>query len=52
VQSKLQAHARESLAGYKCPQHYVFIAELPINGAGKVQKHLLRQKYAALGRRE
>jgi fatty-acyl-CoA synthase len=52
VQSKLQAHAREGLAGYKCPRHYVFIAELPINGAGKVQKHLLRQKYAALGRRE
>jgi fatty-acyl-CoA synthase len=52
LRSKLRAYAREHLAGYKCPRHYVFVPELPINGAGKVQKHVLRQTYAELGRRE
>jgi malonyl-CoA/methylmalonyl-CoA synthetase len=36
---------RERLAGYKCPKRILFIAELPRNAMGKVQKNLLREQY-------
>lgn len=49
VEQELRALAKEKLAGYKCPKHYVFEPELPVNASGKIQKHVLRAKFAALG---
>jgi malonyl-CoA/methylmalonyl-CoA synthetase len=37
------------MARYKCPRYYVFVDEMPLNAAGKVQKNLLRDRYASLG---
>lgn len=36
------------LAGYKCPKRVLFVAELPRNTMGKVQKNLLREQYQDL----
>ena len=41
-------HAREHIAGYKCPRSVEFRAEpLPLSGAGKVLKRDLREPYWA-----
>lgn len=40
------AAAREKLAAFKAPKRIFFVAELPRNAMGKVQKNLLRQTYA------
>jgi malonyl-CoA/methylmalonyl-CoA synthetase len=42
------AEARLSLAAYKAPKRIVFVDELPRNAMGKVQKNLLRERYAGL----
>jgi len=42
------AEARRQLAAYKAPKRVVFVDELPRNTMGKVQKNLLRARYAAL----
>jgi malonyl-CoA/methylmalonyl-CoA synthetase len=42
------AAARRGLAAYKAPKRVVFVDELPRNAMGKVQKNLLRDRYAAL----
>jgi malonyl-CoA/methylmalonyl-CoA synthetase len=42
------AEARRRLAAYKAPKRVVFVGELPRNAMGKVQKNLLRARYAAL----
>jgi malonyl-CoA/methylmalonyl-CoA synthetase len=42
------AEARRQLAAYKAPKRVVFVDELPRNTMGKVQKNLLRERYAAL----
>ncbi|TAJ69711.1 MAG: malonyl-CoA synthase [Phenylobacterium sp.] len=42
------AEARTQLAAYKAPKRIVFVDELPRNAMGKVQKNLLRQRYADL----
>jgi len=42
------AAARAQLAAYKAPKRIVFVDELPRNAMGKVQKNLLRERYAAL----
>jgi len=42
------AEARRQLAAYKAPKRVVFVDELPRNAMGKVQKNLLRARYAAL----
>lgn len=36
---------REQLARYKCPSRIEFVAALPRNSAGKLQKNLLREPY-------
>jgi malonyl-CoA/methylmalonyl-CoA synthetase len=36
------------LAGYKCPKRVLFLAELPRNAMGKVQKNLLRERFRDL----
>jgi acyl-CoA synthetase (AMP-forming)/AMP-acid ligase II len=38
----LQAHCRATIAGYKIPRSFEFVAELPKTAAGKVRKALLR----------
>jgi malonyl-CoA/methylmalonyl-CoA synthetase len=42
------AEARRQLAAYKAPKRIVFVDELPRNAMGKVQKNLLRERYARL----
>ncbi|WP_309093002.1 AMP-binding protein [Phenylobacterium sp.] len=42
------AEARRQLAAYKVPKRVVFVDELPRNAMGKVQKNLLRERYAGL----
>jgi malonyl-CoA/methylmalonyl-CoA synthetase len=42
------ASLRERLAGYKCPKRVLVVPELPRNAMGKVQKNLLRDRYAEL----
>jgi acyl-CoA synthetase (AMP-forming)/AMP-acid ligase II len=39
------AHARQHLAGYKCPRSVSFMDELPRTGAGKLLKRELRAPY-------
>jgi malonyl-CoA/methylmalonyl-CoA synthetase len=42
------AECRGQLAAYKSPKRVVFVDELPRNTMGKVQKNLLRDRYADL----
>ena len=42
------AQARRQLAAYKTPKRVVFLDELPRNAMGKVQKNLLRERFADL----
>jgi fatty-acyl-CoA synthase len=42
----LRSFCRERLAGYKVPKHFVRVDALPRNGAGKVLKYELRERYA------
>ncbi|MFF0492423.1 class I adenylate-forming enzyme family protein [Nocardia sp. NPDC004068] len=48
LRADLVAFAGDNLAGYKRPRHWVFVAELPVNAAGKVQKQVLRETYAGI----
>jgi malonyl-CoA/methylmalonyl-CoA synthetase len=47
--AELLAHCRQQLAAYKCPAALRFLAELPRNAMGKVQKGQLRARFAAPG---
>jgi acyl-CoA synthetase (AMP-forming)/AMP-acid ligase II len=40
----LRDWCRERLAGYKCPRGFSFVPELPLSGAGKVLKSVLREQ--------
>ncbi|CAN5705183.1 acyl-CoA synthetase [soil metagenome] len=40
-------HCRARIAGFKKPRHVHFVASLPRNALGKVQKHVLREQLAA-----
>jgi malonyl-CoA/methylmalonyl-CoA synthetase len=42
------AALRLRLAGYKLPKRVIFVEELPRNSMGKVQKKVLRERYAGL----
>jgi fatty-acyl-CoA synthase len=46
-QEMLAAHCAQAIARYKIPKEFVFVAELPRNGAGKVLKALLKNSDAA-----
>jgi malonyl-CoA/methylmalonyl-CoA synthetase len=48
VEAALIAAARGQLAAYKAPKRVIFVDDLPRNAMGKVQKNLLRQRYAGL----
>jgi malonyl-CoA/methylmalonyl-CoA synthetase len=47
-EAALLAALRARLAGYKCPKRILFLPELPRNTLGKVQKQLLRERFAGL----
>ncbi len=47
-EERLLAHLKQRLAGYKCPKRILFVAELPRNTMGKVQKNVLRDQHAGL----
>ena len=42
------AALRGQLAGFKLPKHVAVVDELPRNAMGKVQKNLLRERFAGL----
>jgi len=42
------AFARDRLAGYKLPKRVIAVEDLPRNAMGKVQKNVLRERYAEL----
>ena len=44
--AELRAHCRARLAPYKCPKEIRFVAALPRNAMGKVQKGELRARFA------
>lgn len=46
-QEALIAHCKDLIGGYKCPRSVEFRTELPLSGAGKVQKNELRAPYWA-----
>ncbi len=46
-EAALIALAREKLAGFKAPKRVFFVADLPRNAMGKVQKNLLREQFKA-----
>ncbi len=43
---ELQRHARERMTKYKAPRYIVFVADLPKNDRGKVDKKALRENVA------
>ncbi|HZQ28153.1 MAG TPA: AMP-binding protein, partial [Acidimicrobiales bacterium] len=45
--SELQEHAKRSMAGYKYPRRIEFVADLPRDGVGKIQRRRLREQLAA-----
>ena len=45
----LSAYCRNFLAGYKVPRRWIRIDDLPLNAAGKIDKPLLRRRFAAPG---
>jgi malonyl-CoA/methylmalonyl-CoA synthetase len=47
-EAELIAAARARLAAYKAPKRILFVDELPRNAMGKVQKNVLRGRYADL----
>jgi fatty-acyl-CoA synthase len=48
-QEEVVAYCRSRLAGFKRPKYVVFVDRLPRNAAGKVLKHVLRERYEHLG---
>ena len=45
TEAEIIAHARASLAHYKCPTSVDFVVELPRNATGKILKRSLREPY-------
>lgn len=45
--AELREHCKQFIAGYKCPASVEFRGSLPVSGAGKLQKHVLREPYWA-----
>ncbi len=45
-EAAMVASLREKLAAFKTPKRVFFVEELPRNAMGKVQKNLLRERYA------
>jgi acyl-CoA synthetase (AMP-forming)/AMP-acid ligase II len=49
TEEELTAFCRENLADYKVPKQFVFSDSLPLTPAGKIQKSLLKQRFAEIG---
>jgi acyl-CoA synthetase (AMP-forming)/AMP-acid ligase II len=45
-EAELLRRVRERLAGYKVPKAIVTVEELPKTSTGKIQKNVLRDRYA------
>jgi malonyl-CoA/methylmalonyl-CoA synthetase len=45
-EAQVLAYLKSRIANFKVPKRVHFVAELPRNTMGKVQKNLLRQQYA------
>ena len=45
TEKEIIEYGRSRLAGFKCPKSVVFVDALPVSGAGKVLKTVLRQRY-------
>lgn len=45
TEDDIREACRASIAGYKKPREIAFVSELPKNGAGKVMRRELRDKY-------
>lgn len=45
---RLRAACRAQLAGYKVPQHVRIVDSLPRTPSGKIEKHKLRDQFAAV----
>jgi malonyl-CoA/methylmalonyl-CoA synthetase len=48
TEADILAALKQKIAGYKVPKRVFFVAELPRNTMGKVQKNLLRERYTDL----
>lgn len=46
--AQLQEHAKRLMAGYKYPRRVEFVAELPKDGVGKIQRRRLRERFAQI----
>jgi malonyl-CoA/methylmalonyl-CoA synthetase len=46
-EAKLLARLRSMIAGFKLPKRIFFVAELPRNAMGKVQKNVLRDRFSS-----
>jgi len=49
-EAALIAHARQFIAGYKCPKSVAFVDALPLLATGKVSKRELRERFAVQNR--
>lgn len=45
AEAELIAHCRSLIAGYKCPRSVEFRDALPLSGAGKIMKNVLREPH-------
>lgn len=45
TEEEVQSFCRDRLAAYKIPRRIIYLAELPRNTMGKVQKNILRDQY-------
>jgi len=48
TEAELRQFTRDHLAHFKCPQAFVFVAELPKTATGKIQKYVLRGNRAGI----
>ncbi len=46
-EEELFAYCRERLAPHKTPRHWAFVEEFPLTASGKVQKFVLRERFAS-----
>jgi fatty-acyl-CoA synthase len=47
TRDELTAYCRGHLASYKAPRHWEFVDAFPQTASGKVQKFVLRERFAA-----
>jgi long-chain acyl-CoA synthetase len=45
--TELREYCKQFIAGYKCPASVEFRDSLPVSGAGKLLKHVLREPHWA-----